>query len=574
MPDVSNPLAPQPEQKTAADSPAVIIREGEAELVQWVEGLHEDAAKRRTEDAADDQWEEWRRTFWGEQWPGSTPSFKPPIVANELQLRLLEEASDLTDSPLRVFVQKDLQDGERDEAVEKAIQAYWTRNNVDLQILIAVLDGLTLPAGFIQSTWDPTALNGMGEIVTRARKPDTVFPDPDAEDDETWRYYILQDVLDIPYIREHWPQHGWRVKPDSTYSVKLTEGTRPKGMSGNYKGPLYAPGSGLAQEGWAVAQAVVLTCVVKDDDLEEDIQEVKDATGTVTSLKSSYRKKYPNGRMIQVCNGVCLFDGPNPYQGRWRLARVPMLPSPHSFWPPQSTLSGVMELQKAANKSESMVVENALRLNNGIVIADANSGIKPDNFGNIPGQILLKTPGSQVNVVYPPPMPGDMVNGGERLRNVMRTVLGFPPSRIGQGQRGNVSPELTETEISQAMSLTRLRGRLLFNAVQNVVQMIFANMSQFYTVPRSLPYIQGSSWESIRWKPILKPEDYSAHVDPASFQIVTRSMMKRLYLALAQNGRISTEDLLKGLEIPDAEAKWKRLEYELQLQAMAKGKKK
>jgi hypothetical protein len=174
-------------------------------------------------------------------------------------------------------------------------------------------------------------------------------------------------------------------------------------------------------------------------------------------------------------------------------------------------------------------------------------------------------------VVYPPPMPPDMVNSGERLRGIMRTILGFTSSRIGAGQRGNVSAELSETEISQAMSLSRLRGRLLYQAVQKTAEMIFARMAQFYTTPRHLPYIgQGGEWEAVPWNPIADPKAYSVHVDPASFQVRSRTMLQRLALALLKMNKIPIADAYKILDLPNGTKMATQMLKELQAAAMAK----
>ena len=133
----------------------------------------------------------------------------------------------------------------------------------------------------------------------------------------------------------------------------------------------------------------------------------------------------------------------------------------------------------------------------------------------------------------------------------MREQLGHQPSRTGQQGRGNVSAELTETEISQAMGLTRLRARYLFMSVHKLVSKILARMGQFYTTPRVLPFARGEVWEPVLWEPVRDWKQYASIVDPASFAINSKTMVKRLTMALAQMGRIaSDEDLFQILEFP------------------------
>jgi len=582
---VAEPLQDKEEghNPSSVVTPPVRLRVGEATLAEWVENLYHDSEKAKDDQASTSNWEDWLNAYWGDLWDRDMPSFKPPIVVNELQSLLLQEVSDLTDSPPRVFVQKDAHSADRDKTREKAIQAYWKREFVDHQIMLSTLDAAIFPMGFIGVTYDPASDFGRGKLITRSRSPYSVFPDPDAVDDDDWRYVVLRDVLDVVGIRETWVDQGPRVMPDDKFSIKgekySSKTHAVTGLSGKYAGPMYAGTAGFAKvDGYIKARAAVLSCFILDNAVEEEIVERlnEDAQQSLVSVK---RKKYPHGRLIQVANGIVLYDGPNPYLRRFPLVRVTLQPTVHTFWPPASILSSVLELYKSANKLDSMVVENGIRLNAGMIVAGTNSGIDPATFTAIPGQIILKQPQSEFDIKYPAAMPADMVQAGERLRGYGRTVLGFTPSRTGAGQRGNVSPELTETEISQAMGLTRLRGRLLHNSVQKLVEIIFAGMARFYQDSRIFPNSRGDRWEPIKWEPVKgKPEDYVIHVDPASFQVRSKTMLQRLYFTLARLGKFPDDELLQALDIPDAEGIGQKLANQLKLQALAglkqkKGKK-
>ena len=585
---VHDTIGDAPRGSGQASSAPLLVRAGETQLVDWTEGLLTEAEKARREQSQEDQWETWLNGYWGEVWTQDLPTFKPPIVINELQSNILMEVSDLTDTPIRIFVQKDRTKGDRDEKVEKAIQAYWKRNFIDQEVMKATLDAMIYPCGFLTVRFDPLANHGRGKILVTARSPSTVYPDPDATSDDDWRFVILKDVLDLVYIQQAWPDQGPRVRPDAAHSVKLSDQQAsqrgPMGLSGRYAGPLYAGGAGGMAQGFAKARAAVLSVFILDDAVEDEviertIEKINDETGEkvlTRELVGIKRKKYPNGRLIQVSNGVVLSEAQIRTRGRFPVIRVNLQPSIHQFWPPASILAGVLESYRAANKMDSMVVENGIRLNGGILIASTRSGIDPAKFANIPGQVLLVPPGEvdQVKILYPPPMPADMVTGGERLRSYARNVLGMRPSRIGEGQRGNVSPELTETEIMQAMGLTRLRGRLLHNAVQKLVEVMFAHMALYYQTPFIIPHIQGDRWEPITWDPILDPDAYAVHVDPATFQVKARTALQRLYFTLAKMGKMPNDELLNALEIPDAEEVAKKLEKQLQLEAAANVKKK
>src|SRR5437899_3320179 len=491
-------------------SPAILVRTGETRLVEWVESLYQEAKDARREDANEEQWDTWTQQYWGRMWPDSMPTYKAPIVINEMKMLILAEVSDLTDSRLHLYVQKSRAAPQRDEQVEAALKAYWDRAAVGYQLMLATLDAMILPCGFIQSLWDPTSDHGRGQLLTTARDPRGTYIDPNAVDDETWRYVILEDVLDLVTVRELWPDQGPRVKADPRWSLGL--GTKDTGTRhARYAGPLYA-GHGTHDEGYSVARGPVLSVFVYDPKLEEDIQERTDPSTGEKTLVSLKKKAYPKGRLIQVCHHVVLSDGPSHYP-TFPLIRVSVDPAPHRFWPPGSIVGGVVDGYIAANKLDSLVVENALRLNGGKLVADANSGIDPTRQANIPGEVLLKRPGSEVKIEYPPAMPADMVQAGGRLRQQLReNALGFMPSRMGTGSRGNVAAELTETEISQSMGLSRLRGRMLYLATQKLVRLLLGNMATFYTTPRTIPSIVGGQWQPVEWQPVADPEAYTVHV--------------------------------------------------------------
>ena len=544
------------------------LRMGEAAVVEWVEGLYSDASKAKDDQCDPRTWDDDLSTFWGEMWQGSIPSYKPRIVVNEIKSLLLQELSDLTDSRLMIYVQKSKGSTERDKQVEQSIQTYWTREFCDLTVLMAALDAMIYPLGFLQTGWDPFAKDGQGEVIFKHRDPRTVFPDGDAEDDETLRYFCLEDIMDLVEIRKLWPETGMRVTAEADWSTKVADTQQrpgPKAGSG-YTGPLYSKTGMSGSAGYVKARARLLTCVVQDDEQEEELNEVAGV------LRQVNKYKYPHRRMIQIANKRVLYDDDCPYHYAPILTRVMMQPAVHSYWPAQSLVGEFAEIQKTANKADSMVAENMLRLNAGMILADADSGINPKTFGNIPGMVYLIKPGSKVAVNYPTPMPADMVGAGERFRGMIRSTMGYPTSRTGAGTHGNVAAELAETEISQAMGLTRLRGRLLYQSVQKAVAMLFARFAQFYSVQRHLVFPDQGDLKSVRWDPVPKPEEYTVHVDESSFQVRSKTMMQRLAIGLAKMNKLPDNRLLKILEFPDADAIAKELKEQLMLQAMARQK--
>lgn len=546
-------------------------RPGEDTICQWVQGLYIDAAHARERIIAETEWETLQNGYWGNTWPAILPSYKSPISANELKHILLQEWSDLTDMQPTVYVTSDMGTGKRDTDVEQALQAYWQRNFLDMVLLEASVDASVWPCGFIEVLWDQLAPGGQGEVRVRARHPRSVYPDPYATSEDDWRYVIIRETMDVHEVRQRWPEHGWRAKPDvvlpSSVGALYQEGPF-QGRGASMLSPLY-PVAAPVPSGGSDNRTTVYTCYVQDSSTHEVPYAWKDAQG-MEHLDRRMRRTYPNGRLIQCTSTVCLYEGANPYPNGFPLVRVTLQPTVHSFWAYRSIVAELLELQRSSDKLESLILENALRMQKAFWIVDAHAGVDGRSFGDLPGQVVPVTPGAQVRDFRPPPMPADLVQHPERLRQQMRNLMGQTAQRMGQGQRGNVSAELTETDISQSMGLTRLHARYLHLAAVKTVQKLFATMAQFYRTPRLLPYCMDEGWKPVMWQPIGNREKYLLHVDPNSFVVQSKTMIKRLALALARMNKMPTEDLLKTLEFPKAQEIAQRLHQELQLAAAAR----
>lgn len=548
--------------------------EAEKDLWRWLEDVSTESARVRREDAQFEDFDEWLDLYYGNHWPSSIPSFRPPVVVNELRTLVLSEASDLTESQPRVYITKDPRKGQRDEQLERAFLAVWARQRVDIKLMQACVWALICGTGFIEIGWDPDAHHGFGDVVVKSRDPRTVLPDPDAIDDETWLYRMIEEVLDIHEIRRMYPLEGMRVRPDDKWSVK--DGGAVEGINNPaYVGPL-TPNDTYTSNlfpGYKKARARVIDCILKDDSVETMM--VADDPDPLTGeerFKETIRAKYPHGRRIVGANGVILYDGPNQYQD-FGLVRVVLEPTGDRFWG-VGFIQQTAELQLAADKLASNVVENAVRLNNGIIVSTTNTGLDWETFAGIPAQIVQINPGSEFKIQYPPPMPPDMIEAPWRMLDMQRRLLGFQDARSGAPSKGNVSAELTETEISQAQSVTRLRSRMLRDVVQRMAEMIFARMAFGYSQPRAIPAIAGEEFKPLIWEPLAEPDLYAVYVDPASFTIMSKTMLRRMSLLLRKLNVLDRKAVLEAIGWPDADAVAKRMDQAETMAAMVKGGKK
>jgi len=558
----------------------------QAALWNWLESAASDSGRVRESQAQMTRYREWLDIFYGEHWPTSTPSFRPPIVANELRTLILAEASDLADSVPRVYITRDPRKGGRDREAERALHAVWRKNNVDMVLTYAAMWALLVGTGFIEVWWDVDAFAGLGEIRVNERDPRSVLPDPDAKNDEDWMFRILETTLDLYEIRRLFPVKGALVKPEDRMSIKAgaDSGHDAAGKFMKFASPLYPGGDGINDPpliGYKKARARVLDCILLDPTTETTYEESKDVSGKPIKdaqgnpiLQQKVKAKYPNGRRIVGSNGIILYDGPNPNPKGYTtkldtgIVRVVLEPTLDRFWG-SGFVHQTAQLQLAADKLLSALVENAIRLNNGMVVSTGNTGLDMETFASIPGQLVQINPGSQLEVKYPQPMPPDMTQAPWRMLDLQRRILGFQDARVGMPSRGNVSADLTETEISQGQSTTRLRARMLHSVVQRVAEMIFSRMCMNYTTERVIPAVDGEEFNPVTWRPVDRPEKYAIYVDPASMTIMSKTLLKRLGTMLFKLGAIDRKSLLETLGWPAWSEVSQRLDDKEKAQIMA-----
>lgn len=110
--------------------------------------------------------------------------------------------------------------------------------------------------------------------------------------------------------------------------------------------------------------------------------------------------QHPNGRMVVVANGICLYAGDSPYIGpelgdwhpysecRWELV-------PGRFWG-KSPLDNAAEIQKRLNSVDSVIILNRKTMAIPQKLIPTSSGIAPGTWTGRPGQeIMYRDAGGQ-----------------------------------------------------------------------------------------------------------------------------------------------------------------------------------
>jgi hypothetical protein len=422
----------------------------------------------------------------------------------------------------------------------------------------------------MQIGYDPDARQGRGSVWAKMRDPRTFDCDPACDYTCNWSYVIFEDRMHLEEVRKRWPNTSAQVKPrsagrsqspmlgDSAYGVDMPSG--PMSMVPGLPSRGGVPSDNRVRVRWCYC----------NDYTREKIEEHSLPSGAI--VPADFAWKYPNGRLVVECEGWTLQDGDNPFP----LKMFPAVP----FW---STLPlyGIWavpairyskEIQGVAERLYTGLFENATRLNNGVWFIDERTGIDPESFGGMPGEVQVINANSPIpEMRFPQQMPQHMVQLPQLLLDKRKELQGFTDARAGKPGAGNISPELFDSSVIRSQGVTQLRGRLNALSFQKIGELIFYTMLR-YAPSQSMFMKTSQGYESIRWESTNRPDQYDFELDDASILPFSQAMLRKMAPELRKAGLLDVHTTLDTLEFPDAEKIASNIEQEMALSALAKTK--
>jgi hypothetical protein len=496
------------------------------------------------------------------------PTFRPRIAAPQLQLLLLAEAADVTDTNIRVFIHKN---DERDKQREKAFQEHWKQEFFNLQLLMAQVYAQFSATSFLQVGNDPLAKRGKGNVWLRARLSDKVHVDPVSPWPEDWSWLVLEDQVYLDRIKRDTPDHTEGIKRATGNSANLAGG--PAGNLEMPPGPMSVTVRGLP-EGESYSTDGLMTrrtCYCLDSTLRnvtdrEAFEFKKNDIPVPQALL-----KYPNGRMIVDVEGTILVDGHSwvPLPDMWPAYPVWAVPPWDNVWCP-APMKYTKSLQDAAEQQMTNTFENAKRLNQGMMVLHESTGLNANSVGGLPGEIVVvaanSQPGQGIDIKYPPAFPAQMIQLPQVYLALQKELRGASAARTGQLSPGNVGADLFEAAVSQSQSGARLTARLFSWSVQKVVELLFYTMSKSYTDERSFR----DKDEVTKWMPDTATDEYQIQIPEGVIRPMSQSALRSMVIELKKAAMIDTRHALEMLDIPDADEIADAVENEMKLAALAK----
>jgi hypothetical protein len=554
--------------------------------------------------------EEARNKFIGEDWykraadlynfvgdSGARPSFRPEVNIPQLQVMMLNEATDIAALRPKVYIfAKD----ERQKKREKAYQDHWRQAQFNYQMLCAQLWSLFVGTGYVQIGFDPWANRGKGNVWIRARHPKSVFPDPASISHYNWAYVQWEDQMYIDDVRRMFNCPGLKLRgrpsAPSSYSNASLMGEAGYGF-GLPPGPLSA-GPTFMRKGTQKNDGLVTVRTsfihdfrvteIKEKEVEKTLRSLDSAS---KSVSPKYRPMYPQGRKIVDVEGQIVFDDDNPFPtclesrsdrgGTFPLVPVHALPNlTHPWAPPPPKIS--LDLQTLAGRMFTQSFENAIRLNNGTIYVDEATGLRATEVGGIPGQVLVINANSKPpTTVWPAAMPQHFLTMPDMLLAKQKELFGVTAPRQGDSGKGNISFDLFDAAIYQAEPMKRLRAQLMAYSIQDVAEIVYFTMCAYLQDAQRFPSLstgqfmidrdlEFSEWEPVDTKDMDEQEIY---LDEGSLRPISQMAFQKFVMGLRQGGMISNRKALEWLEVPDHEQVADEVENEQKLAALAKTKK-
>lgn len=498
------------------------------------------------------------------------PSFRPSVRIPQLQVLMMHEANDLSETSPRPYIIDLTKSDERDEIREKALQATWQRSQVNYHSLFTILMSLFTGMCPLQVGYDPDARNGRGAPWVKMRNPRSFFCDPYTDYTLNWSYIIFEDRMYLEEVRQRWPLTSSHVRPRvSGRSASPMFGDAGRGFEPP-PGPMSMIPGMPAHQGQPSDNRVRVRWCYCNDYTREKIEKKDLPEGSM--VESDFAWKYPGGRLIVECEGYVLQDGDNPFP----LKMFPVVP----FW---STLPlyGVWstpairyskDLQNIAERLYTGLFENAVRLNNGVWFIDERTGIDAESFGGMPGEVQIINANSPIpEMRFPQQMPQHMTAIPQTLLDKQKELQGFTDARAGKPGAGNISSDLFDSSVIRSQGVTQIRGRLNAVSYQRLGELLFYTMLRFQpTQTMSLKTSQG--YETLKWTTTSRPDQFDFELDPSTILPFSQAMLRRQAPELRKAGLLDVHTTLDTLEFPDAEKIASNIEQEMALAALSKTK--
>lgn len=536
-------------------------------LVAGTELLHLAVRARDPIAASWPEYYDWAR---GEHWDARRPRWRSRVTTNYLFSLVFNHAAVLTDShpELRALPREQSDYQVVKQSINPLLEFLWESQGMDLKFMESMCCALIYGTCFLKPFWNPTLMDGQGDIDTDIVEPAYLYPDPGMTNTQNGEFIFDVRPVALDQIRRLWPEKGGRVEPEDispdwfsarNRSNALNSLTMPPERKTTWKGiPLLRGifGGRTAKQSeipWVdIDRALVIELWVKDD----ASREITDERG------KRIERLYPRGRHIVWANGVLLADEENPFDhGMFPYIRIRDYLWPMEFWG-GGEIEQLRDLQREMNLHRSRLADHMNFFGNGQWIVDREAMPDTKQLTNQPNAVIRKRQGTEVRREGPLPLPESAIKYLQHLQYDFENIganndvnQGRVPDRISSGK----AIELVQESAQNRMRLTE---RLAKESLEDLGDMWLALARQFYDTSRVVRITgrDGSPPQFRRIRPshLRARYDYEAAVGSQTLRGRQRLTVPDA-IALHARGIIDDQAVLEVIDFPEARAVMARL---------------
>ena len=355
----------------------------------------------------------------------------------------------------------------KSQLIQEALDYEWDRTRLVPKLMDSITQGLIFGTFIVGLFWNGKSSKGQGEIEPVVISPFNFFIDPMATNIEDAEYCIYATYKPVGMLMKAYPDKAEELREQAT-STMQDELTFNKETSDIRNQVLY------------------LECYFRDYSFDESIEE--DEEGNKYKIK---KMRYPKGRRTILGGDIVLSDEENPYDDgqfpfvSWRCYSVP-----NNFWG-MSEVEQLIAPQKEINNLYNSLLDNAKLNANPWTLVDKDSGVDTSTITNAPGLLLKKNRGSDVRREAPPAMPSYLQTVANDLKYDIQVISGVFDATRGERPMSVTSGTAIQALQESSQGRIRLKIQALEKLLEDLGNMWFKRMQQFWTLPRQIRIMGG-----------------------------------------------------------------------------------
>lgn len=384
------------------------------------------------------------------------------------------------------------------DTLDMFVSHEWERNNWLSVFGMALKQMVSHSTSFLKIFWDIHGDGGRGSVEIEAISNYDLFIDEGAmiRDGKLKCKYIIHkmemtrnqilSIYDVDpggEIRSGFinDTKGRPLTRLEQYIDNLNTGKSSRGGGGTGGASMHTmhPGRGKRKDTYDVYE-----CLYYDDTRVEGA-EIDDDEGEIPPLK------YPNGRVITICDGKLLYDKPNkfgfnPYVALSMSPNLERIYSPSVVW---HCISPQMEL----NKRRSQIADHASLASNPILVVSQLSNVNQEDVVGEPGEVIVSmdstSPDGGVRWLVPPGLSKEVVESAISSDVDIDEISGI--AEINRGQKPNQLESGVALDIHQqsTMTIPSMHSAFLDQGVKEALRCVGSLFLDFVSDERKFKYM-------------------------------------------------------------------------------------